>query len=185
MPYPWFLAVVCPVDSGDSVLAIFAYYPMYGVIIAFKDFNSRRCILGSPWADPIFKYFQQFFSTPIAVTTIKNTILLALEQLVISFPIRLSSHCCSTRSAATRQERLFRPSLTHLTSFLMLSWSALCRCSSRQTVSSTMQLSHWAATFSPSSPVKITSAACTSVPLSGSRWLQRHRLHRSSDRHQR
>ena len=68
-------------------LAVFAYYPMYGVIIAFKDFRARSGILGSPWADPIFKYFEQFFTTSIAVTAIKNTILLSLEQLVISFPI--------------------------------------------------------------------------------------------------
>lgn len=68
-------------------LLFFAYYPMYGVIIAFKDFKARSGILGSPWASPIFKYFQQFFTTSIAVTAIKNTILLSLEQLVISFPI--------------------------------------------------------------------------------------------------
>ncbi len=68
-------------------LVVFAYYPMYGVIIAFKDFKIRSGILASPWASPIFKYFQQFFSTSIAVTAIKNTIILSLEQLVISFPI--------------------------------------------------------------------------------------------------
>lgn len=68
-------------------LVLFAYYPMYGVIIAFKDFKMRSGILASPWADPLFKYFQQFFSTSIAVTAIKNTILLSLEQLIISFPI--------------------------------------------------------------------------------------------------
>ena len=68
-------------------LILFAYYPMYGVIIAFKDFKMRSGILASPWADPLLKYFQQFFSTSIAVTAIKNTIVLSLEQLVISFPI--------------------------------------------------------------------------------------------------
>lgn len=69
-------------------LILFAYYPMYGVIIAFKDFKIRGGgILGSPWANPFWKYFEQFFSTSIAVTAIKNTIVLSLEQLVISFPI--------------------------------------------------------------------------------------------------
>ena len=39
-------------------LILFAYYPMYGVIIAFKDFKMRGGgILGSPWANPIWKYF--------------------------------------------------------------------------------------------------------------------------------
>lgn len=66
---------------------IFAYYPMYGVIIAFKDYKIRAGILGSPWATPLFKYFQDFFSTSIAVNAIKNTIIVSLESLVIAFPI--------------------------------------------------------------------------------------------------
>ena len=66
---------------------IFAYYPMYGVVIALKDYKIRAGILGSPWADPILKYFQQFFSTSIALNAIKNTIVISLESLVIAFPI--------------------------------------------------------------------------------------------------
>ncbi len=66
---------------------IFAYYPMYGVIIAFKDYKIREGILGSPWATPLFRYFKEFFSTSIAVNAIKNTIVVSLESLVIAFPI--------------------------------------------------------------------------------------------------
>ena len=66
---------------------IFAYYPMYGVVIAFKDYKIRAGILGSPWADPLLKYFQQFFSTSIALNAIKNTIVISLESLVIAFRI--------------------------------------------------------------------------------------------------
>lgn len=66
-------------------LAVFAYYPMYGLIIAFKNFRIRSGILASPWAEPLFKYFTEFFSTSIAVTAIKNTILLSLYQLLFSF----------------------------------------------------------------------------------------------------
>ena len=68
-------------------LIVFAYYPMYGLIIAFKDFKGRIGIMGSPWADPIFKYFKMFFSTSIAMTAIKNTIIISLESLIIGFPI--------------------------------------------------------------------------------------------------
>lgn len=66
---------------------VFAYYPMYGVIIAFKDYKIRQGIMGSPWATPFFRYFQEFFSTSIAVNAIKNTIVVSLESLVIAFPI--------------------------------------------------------------------------------------------------
>ena len=62
-------------------LAVFAYYPMYGLIIAFKDFKIREGILGSPWAQPLFEHFQTFFSTSIAVNAIKNSVILSLESL--------------------------------------------------------------------------------------------------------
>ena len=54
-------------------LIVFAYYPMYGLIIAFKDFKGRMGIM--------------FFSTSIAMTAIKNTIVISLESLIIGFPI--------------------------------------------------------------------------------------------------
>ena len=66
-------------------LILFAYYPMYGLIIAFKDFKIRAGILASPWAEPLFKHFTAFFSTSVAKTTIINTILLSLYQLLFSF----------------------------------------------------------------------------------------------------
>ena len=68
-------------------LAVFAYYPMYGLVIAFKDYKGRMGIMGSPWADPVFKYFETFFSTSIAVNAIWNTVAVSLLTLVIGFPI--------------------------------------------------------------------------------------------------
>ncbi|MDR1788259.1 MAG: ABC transporter permease subunit [Treponema sp.] len=68
-------------------LAVFAYAPLYGLVIAFKDFKPRAGILASPWARPLFKHFAEFFSTNMAWTTISNTLILSLETLVFSFPI--------------------------------------------------------------------------------------------------
>ncbi len=68
-------------------LIVFAYYPMYGLLIAFKDFKIREGILNSPWADPVFKHFTDFFSTNIAPTVIWNTLALSLFSLIIAFPI--------------------------------------------------------------------------------------------------
>lgn len=65
-------------------LIIFCYVPMYGVTIAFKDFNAKLGIAGSPWAG--FKYFEQFFSTSIAGTAINNTLMLSLYSLLFGFP---------------------------------------------------------------------------------------------------
>lgn len=63
---------------------IFNYVPMYGIVLAFKDFRIRKGILGSPWAG--LKYFEQLFRTPIFPTILRNTIVLSLESLLIGFP---------------------------------------------------------------------------------------------------
>ena len=42
-------------------ILIFAYYPMFGVQIAFKDFTPAAGIWGSPWAG--FKHFKKFFKS--------------------------------------------------------------------------------------------------------------------------
>ena len=68
-------------------LALFAYYPMYGLLIAFKDYKGNIGILGSPWADPILKHFETFFSTSIAVSAIWNTVIISLLTLVVGFPV--------------------------------------------------------------------------------------------------
>lgn len=65
---------------------IFNYVPMFGILMAFKDYSVRKGIIGSPWADPVFKYFKQLFTIPIFPTILKNTIVLSLESMFFSFP---------------------------------------------------------------------------------------------------
>jgi ABC-type polysaccharide transport system permease subunit len=57
---------------------------MGGILVAFKDYSIRRGIWGSAWAG--FKYFNQFFETPIFFTILKNTIVLSLLSLAAGFP---------------------------------------------------------------------------------------------------
>lgn len=64
---------------------LFKYKPMYGILIAFKDFKVREGIMGSEWAG--FKYFQQFLSDPDFWNAFKNTILLSIWQILICFPV--------------------------------------------------------------------------------------------------
>lgn len=63
---------------------IFQYAPMYGAIIAFKDFHVARGILESPWVG--FKHFEDFFNSYYFWRLIKNTFLLNLYQLLFVFP---------------------------------------------------------------------------------------------------
>ncbi|MFE4570758.1 ABC transporter permease [Paenibacillus chitinolyticus] len=63
---------------------VFHYAPMYGAIIAFKDFSPRLGIWGSEWVG--FAHFETFFSGAYFWRTIKNTILISLNELVFGFP---------------------------------------------------------------------------------------------------
>lgn len=64
---------------------VFHYLPMYGVQIAFKDFQASKGIWGSSWVG--FKYFKRFFESYQFWPLIKNTLSLSLLQILIGFPI--------------------------------------------------------------------------------------------------
>ena len=66
---------------------IFNYIPLYGVTIAFKNYNVGLGILKSPWASPWYKYFLQFFKSIYFGRLIRNTLLINIYALVCSFPI--------------------------------------------------------------------------------------------------
>ncbi len=63
---------------------IFCYKPMYGAIMAFKDFVPSKGILGSPWAG--WKHFEAFFSSMYFPRLMKNTIVISLASIVVGFP---------------------------------------------------------------------------------------------------
>lgn len=64
---------------------IFAYVPMYGVTLAFKEYVIKEGILGSPWVG--FQNFQRFFSAFNFKQLIANTLGISLYSLLVGFPI--------------------------------------------------------------------------------------------------
>lgn len=64
--------------------AMFWYAPMYGVIIAFKNYRISKGILGSEGVG--LKWFIKFFNSPRFGETLKNTVALSLSTLAVSFP---------------------------------------------------------------------------------------------------
>lgn len=63
---------------------IFCYVPMYGIQIAFKNYNPQLGYLKSPFVG--FRYFEQFFSSYYCFDVIWNTLSISLYTLLIGFP---------------------------------------------------------------------------------------------------
>ncbi|WP_229750507.1 ABC transporter permease [Paenibacillus nasutitermitis] len=64
---------------------VFQYGPMYGVQIAFKDFNPAKGITGSAWSG--FDNFERFFSSYYFGRLLWNTVSISLFSLLIAFPL--------------------------------------------------------------------------------------------------
>ncbi|WP_342556342.1 ABC transporter permease subunit [Paenibacillus sp. FSL R7-0652] len=64
---------------------IFKYIPMYGAIIAFKDFSPIRGIMGSEWVG--LKHFEKFLASPNFDVILMNTLKLSFLGLIFSFPV--------------------------------------------------------------------------------------------------
>lgn len=62
----------------------FCYYPMYGALLAFKDFKYNLGIMGSPWVG--FRYFKYFLSDPKFYEVLRNTLVISFSKLLFCFP---------------------------------------------------------------------------------------------------
>lgn len=63
---------------------IFRYLPMYGVVIAFKQFSPRKGILGSDWVG--MRHFVSFFNSYYFSRILVNTVVLSLYSILFCFP---------------------------------------------------------------------------------------------------
>ena len=64
---------------------VYHYWPMYGVMIAFKDYKVKMGILGSPFVG--LKHFERFFSSYYFELLLKNTLSVSAYSLLVEFPI--------------------------------------------------------------------------------------------------
>jgi len=73
-------------------LFIFAYGPMFGVQIAFKDYKMAQGIWGSKWTG--FNHFIRFFKSMQFPLVMKNTLILSFYNLLVSTPTALFLAVC-------------------------------------------------------------------------------------------
>ena len=66
-------------------ILLYCYVPMGGIILAFKDYSIRKGIWGSEWVG--LRYFRQFLTSPSRLNVIKNTLILGIYFLVVTFPL--------------------------------------------------------------------------------------------------
>ena len=67
-------------------LALFCYKPMYGLVIAFKNYKPTRGIERSAWMDPWYGWFERFFTDPYFGRLIGNTFTISLLTIIFGFP---------------------------------------------------------------------------------------------------
>ena len=88
------------------IFALFTYYPMYGIVIAFKNFTPADGIMGSSWAG-----LNQFG------LTIKNTIIISLYTIAVTFPLPVIMGLLVNQMKAQKFKKFFQVS-TYLPHFI-------------------------------------------------------------------
>lgn len=82
--YKWVYIMLLPVIV---YFIVFRYAPMYGITIAFKDYNIFQGVFKSEWVG--FSVFQKIFANKNFWSAIKNTFLLNFAALAVSFPLTI------------------------------------------------------------------------------------------------
>ena len=78
----WLYLILLP---GVLYFLLFKYVPMFGLVMAFQEFKPHAGFLHSPWVG--WKHFERFFSEPQFWMLFRNTILLAIYNIVFFFPL--------------------------------------------------------------------------------------------------
>lgn len=101
------------------LIIIFAYFPMYGLTLAFKDFRVIDGIMGSPWAG--LKYFKQLFSGFSFKEVLGNTITISLMHIVVGWPIPiiLAIFICEIKNQRVRKTFQVISYLPHFISWVI------------------------------------------------------------------
>lgn len=93
-------------------MAVFHYGPMYGLILAFKDYKPYLGYLGSPWVG--FKNFMRFFQSNRFTQVMSNTMILSAYSMIAGFPLPIVLAVClnyvpSVRLKKTVQNITYAP----------------------------------------------------------------------------
>ncbi len=89
-----------------AAVVIFHYVPMYGIIIAFKNYNFRDGIFGSPWVG--LENFTNLFNSYWFPIILKNTISISLLSLILAFPFPILFALMANEIQNATRKRIFQ-----------------------------------------------------------------------------
>lgn len=74
------------------LVLVFCYFPMYGIIMAFKNFDGLTTIMQSEWVG--LKYFKMVFQDPLIPRAFMNTLTLGILSMLFCFPAPILLALC-------------------------------------------------------------------------------------------
>lgn len=80
----WVYLMLVPVVA---YYIIFKYVPMYGIVMAFQDYNVFQGVFGSEWVG--FEVFERIFQNANFWSAVKNTLILNILTLAVNFPLTI------------------------------------------------------------------------------------------------
>ncbi len=97
--------------------ALFLYGPMFGLVIAFKQYNIGQGILQSKWVG--FQYFQEFFKSIYFSRTLLNTFIISFADILFGFPLPIIFALLLNELRGTRFKKTVQ-TVTYLPHFISM-----------------------------------------------------------------
>lgn len=108
----WLYFMVLP---GLLALILFSYMPMYGIVVAFQDFNIFEGYWGSPWVG--LAHFKTMFNDPYFFRLLRNTIRLGATNFLVTFPAPIILALIINECRLTRYKKVVQ-SVSYLPHFI-------------------------------------------------------------------
>lgn len=105
---------------GVAWMIIFNYFPMYGLIIAFKEYSVIRTIAEAPWVG--LMHFKEFVQDEYFWIVLKNTLGISIIKLIIGFPLPIIFALLLNELTSLKFKKMVQ-TITYLPHFL--SWVVL------------------------------------------------------------
>ncbi len=99
---------------------LFAYKPMYGILVAFKDFTPAKGVWESPWTSSYgFGHFISFFKSFYFGRVLKNTLVISFSTLLVTFPAPIMLALLLNEVRSTKFKRTVQ-TLSYMPHFISL-----------------------------------------------------------------